>query len=257
MSPTSRPKKMKASHAGSLVVAALVAAFSLNVAGQAPNSEPINAVDSAIADEIAERFEGDRGKFLKHLRDRNTTVREYRGEVEARIANAIQLPVRLGQVEFVGFANSGEGMRFVLKDAKQNISSEWLRLEQSFRGVRLVAYDAQREILTVEKEGSRLELPLRTPRVQSGTRSIQPANTPRKYRVGSVVIKATGDISPPEAVVKGAMQTRSGGPFDETTLDQDIRSIHRTGQFKFVEIKHQQRSDGTVDLLVIVTPNSP
>jgi hypothetical protein len=257
MSPTYRPKKMKASHTGSLVVAALVAAFSLNVAGQAPNSVPIDSVDRAIADEIADRFGGDRTKFLKHLRDRNMTVREYRGEVEARIANAIRLPVRVGQVEFVGFADSAEGMRFVLKDSQENKASDWLHLEQSFRGIRLVAYDAQREILTVEKEGSRLELPLRTPQVQSGSPSAQASDTPRKYRVGSIVIKAPGDTSPPEAVVKGAMQIRPGGTFDEKTLDQDIRSIYRTGQFKFVEVKHEQRKDGTLDLVVIVTPKSP
>ncbi len=42
-------------------------------------------IDTSIADEIAQRFEGDRGKFLDHLRDRNLTVRQYRTEVEENI----------------------------------------------------------------------------------------------------------------------------------------------------------------------------
>ena len=163
----------------------------------------------------------------------------------------------VGEVEFVGFTESTEGKRFVLRDTKENKASEWLLLEQSFAGVRLVAYDPKREVLTVETEARRFELPLRTPRVQSGNGADQALDSPRKFKVGSVTIKAVGDIAFPEAVVTEAMQIRPGGTFDEKSLDQDIRSIYRTGKFKFVEVKHEKRSDDAFNLVVIVTPKSP
>ena len=46
---------------------------------------PAEYVDHAIADEIAERFSGDRAKFLDHLRVQGKTMREYRGSVEENI----------------------------------------------------------------------------------------------------------------------------------------------------------------------------
>lgn len=46
---------------------------------------PISYVDNAIADEIAERFEGDRSKFLAYLKAKGQTQRDYRREVEENI----------------------------------------------------------------------------------------------------------------------------------------------------------------------------
>jgi peptidyl-prolyl cis-trans isomerase SurA len=46
---------------------------------------PISYVDQEIANEQAERFEGDRSKFLAYLRAKGQTVREYRKEVEENI----------------------------------------------------------------------------------------------------------------------------------------------------------------------------
>ena len=46
---------------------------------------PISYVDNAIADELAERFEGDRSKFLAFLRARGKTIREYRRDKEEEI----------------------------------------------------------------------------------------------------------------------------------------------------------------------------
>ena len=46
---------------------------------------PINYIDNALADEISERFEGDRSKFLAYLRAKGQTIREYRREVEENI----------------------------------------------------------------------------------------------------------------------------------------------------------------------------
>ncbi len=46
---------------------------------------PISYIDNAIADEIAERFEGDRSKFLAFLKAKGQTQRDYRREVEENI----------------------------------------------------------------------------------------------------------------------------------------------------------------------------
>ncbi len=46
---------------------------------------PQSYVDNAIADEIAERFEGDRSKFLAYLKSKGQTQRDYRRETEENI----------------------------------------------------------------------------------------------------------------------------------------------------------------------------
>ena len=46
---------------------------------------PAQYVDQEIANEQAERFEGDRSKFLAYLRAKGQTIREYRKEVEENI----------------------------------------------------------------------------------------------------------------------------------------------------------------------------
>ena len=46
---------------------------------------PYHYIDNAIADEQAERFEGDRSKFLAYLRAKGQTMRDYRREVEENI----------------------------------------------------------------------------------------------------------------------------------------------------------------------------
>lgn len=46
---------------------------------------PAHYVESAIADEIAERFEGDRSKYLAYLKARGLTQRDYRREKEEEI----------------------------------------------------------------------------------------------------------------------------------------------------------------------------
>ena len=72
-----------------------------------------------------------------------------------------------------------------------------------------------------------------------------------------MIIKAADDLAITEKLVLDAMQIRPGGTYDEKSLDQDIRSIYRTGQFKFVEIRHEPRDPDTYNLIVIVTPKSP
>ncbi len=46
---------------------------------------PIQYIDNAQADELAERFEGDRSKFLAYLRSKGQTIRDYRRELEENI----------------------------------------------------------------------------------------------------------------------------------------------------------------------------
>lgn len=46
---------------------------------------PDEYIDNAMADELTQRFAGDRSKFLEHLRSQGKTVREYRRDVEENI----------------------------------------------------------------------------------------------------------------------------------------------------------------------------
>lgn len=46
---------------------------------------PESYVDNALADELAERFEGDRSKFLAYLRSQGKTLRDYRRDIEENI----------------------------------------------------------------------------------------------------------------------------------------------------------------------------
>lgn len=162
-----------------------------------------------------------------------------------------------GQVEFVGIMESGDGRRFCLRDTKHQKTSDWLRLDQTFGDARLLAFDAQRGILTVEQAGARLELPLREPQVHNAKDSDPLPVSPTRYKVGSVVVKGPLEDSILASVVRDAMQIRPGGSFNEASIDHDIRSIYRTGRFKSVEITFEKRSDDTYDLVVAVTKKTP
>ena len=69
---------------------------------------PENFIDNQIADQLTEQFDNDRSKFLAYLRDRGTTMRDYRKEVEEDIiynymmhqqhkSKSIVSPVRIEQ----------------------------------------------------------------------------------------------------------------------------------------------------------------
>lgn len=56
------------------------------------------AADRAISEEISQRFGGDRGAFLEHLRQQNKTLREYRADLAARqepVQSEAEVHVRL------------------------------------------------------------------------------------------------------------------------------------------------------------------
>ena len=46
---------------------------------------PQQYIENAVSEELAERFEGDRSKFLAYLRSKGQTIRDYRREVEENI----------------------------------------------------------------------------------------------------------------------------------------------------------------------------
>lgn len=74
------------------------------------------------------------------------------------------------------------------------------------------------------------------------------------YTVGSVAVKFVGAANVSEQVVRANMQAREGSPIDDAMIDQDIRSLYRTGLFEFIEVKRDARPDRTVNLLIEVTP---
>lgn len=73
-------------------------------------------------------------------------------------------------------------------------------------------------------------------------------------RVGELSVQFAGAANVSEQVVRANMQTQEGALFDQAQLDRDIRSLYRTGLFEFIEFKRQPGADGTVNLVVEVTP---
>jgi len=56
-------------------------------------------VDRVIVDVITDRFEGDRSRFLRHLRADSKTIRMYRNEIETKLVNGeIALPPNSGSI---------------------------------------------------------------------------------------------------------------------------------------------------------------
>ena len=79
------------------------------------------------------------------------------------------------------------------------------------------------------------------------------AQTEPVYRVGSVNVRFVGTAIVDEQVVRANMQIREGAELDDAVLDNDIRSLYRTGLFEFIEIKRDTRGS-IVNLVVELTP---
>lgn len=73
-------------------------------------------------------------------------------------------------------------------------------------------------------------------------------------KVGALEVKFIGAANISEDVVRANMQVREGIDLDDTLIDQDIRSLYRTGLFEFIEVKRDVRPDRTVNLVFEVTP---
>jgi hypothetical protein len=166
------------------------------------------------------------------------------------VLSGLCFSISSAQIEFVGYMTSAEGPRFTLKESKEEKASGWLLLGDSHSGFKLVAHDPQRGILSVEKNGDRFELPLKQERVADGNKSKS-----TKPKIGKVTIQFAGDKRVPEQVVRDNMQIRSGDEFNDVVIDNAIRSLYRTGRFKQIEFKHEQPTEDTLNVVVIVTPN--
>ncbi len=74
------------------------------------------------------------------------------------------------------------------------------------------------------------------------------------YKVGALDFKFVGTVNVNEQAVRANMQVREGLDLDDTMIDQDIRSLYRTGLFEFIEVKRDVRPDRTVNLVFELTP---
>jgi outer membrane protein insertion porin family len=83
------------------------------------------------------------------------------------------------------------------------------------------------------------------------TRAPEPKNLPK---IGSISVRFVGSSNVGEQVVRANMQLKEGGDLDETLIDRDIRTLYRTGQFEFIEVKRDAKPDGTVNLIFEVIP---
>jgi outer membrane protein insertion porin family len=78
---------------------------------------------------------------------------------------------------------------------------------------------------------------------------------PSSSKVGTITVKFVGAANVDEQVIRANMQVHEGNLFDETLVDRDIRSLYKTGLFEYIEVKRDVQPDGTINLVVEVTPN--
>jgi hypothetical protein len=151
-------------------------------------------------------------------------------------------------VEFIGYMISPDGARYVLKKAGEEKASRWLALGDSYMGFKLLTHDRTHEILVVEKDSVRIEVPLKSARVLP--------LPPWRHKVQGTKIQFVGESPVSEEAVRELMQVRAGGEVDEVTLDHDIRAVYRTGHFESVEFKLEIVDANTRNLLVILKPKA-
>lgn len=80
------------------------------------------------------------------------------------------------------------------------------------------------------------------------------SSAPASYKVGSLDLKFVGTANVNEQVVRANMQVTEGVDLDDTMIDQDIRSLYKTGLFEFIEVKRDVRPDRVVNLVFELTP---
>lgn len=74
------------------------------------------------------------------------------------------------------------------------------------------------------------------------------------FKVGTVTVKFVGTANVNEQIVRANIQMHEGGDLDETMIDRDIKSLYRTNLFEFVQVKQEQVSANTFNLVIEVTP---
>lgn len=80
----------------------------------------------------------------------------------------------------------------------------------------------------------------------------QPAPAPA-FKVGTVSTKFVGQANVNDQLVRANMQVRDGVALDEAQIDQDIRSLYKTGLFEFIEVKRDIQPDQVVNLVFELT----
>jgi hypothetical protein len=69
-------------------------------------------------------------------------------------------------LEFSGYLQANDGLRFVVMDLETQEVSRWLKLGDEFRGHKLTRFDPKDEILTLDHAGAVRRLALKTSRIK-------------------------------------------------------------------------------------------
>lgn len=85
------------------------------------------------------------------------------------------------------------------------------------------------------------------------TARAQMADEP-EMKVGKVDVRFLGVRNVSEQVVRANIQIRGGAMYDETVVDRDVRNLYRTGLFELIEVKKNEPSFDTIDLVFELTP---
>lgn len=76
------------------------------------------------------------------------------------------------EVEFAGFFSTPKETRFMLADSTTRAASGWLKLNETFQGFTIAAFDAKREVILLKQGDQAKELPLRAAKVKDGRSTI-------------------------------------------------------------------------------------
>ena len=71
-------------------------------------------------------------------------------------------------LEFSAYFTSKDGGQFVVTDLDTGSKSSWLKISDSFQGHVITHFDIDREMLTLQRQGTVLQLPLKVSRIKSG-----------------------------------------------------------------------------------------
>jgi len=72
--------------------------------------------------------------------------------------------------------------------------------------------------------------------------------------LNSVTFRQPGDSRFAEDVFRMNIQSRKGAPYDERTVNEDIKRLHATGYFADIVAETVKNSNGKIDLIFKVTP---
>lgn len=156
------------------------------------------------------------------------------------------LTVARAGIEFSGFLQGADGVQVTLTDGASGQSSGWLKPGQSFQGHAVVASDARCVVL--EKDGHRLELPLREAKIKDGRMIVR----------GSVVAGRAGQL--PNVAVALFVGEETSFPL-HPNLTLHLKVERRPDGNLLYRARFIERNEGREDVLaaptVIARPDSP